>query len=144
VSIEAAGEKKRSKRMPAACPFSGRPVELREVEPILPPLLHLGDAPAVELRTITWEEVRSHRAEGDLWVVFGGQVYDVSAFATHHPGGLAVMLNGAGRDMTTAFEKAGHSDLTRTFALNYRIGRIESGPPPKWTRPESLVYAQTH
>ena len=143
VSIEKAGEKKRSPRMPAACPFSGRAAELREVEPVLPPLHVRDEVPAVELRTITWEEVNTHRSEGNLWVVFGGQVYDVSSFAKNHPGGMKVLLNGAGRDMTTAFEKAGHSDLTRMFTLNYRIGRIESGPPPKWTRPEPQAYAQT-
>lgn len=146
VSIEKAGEKKRSPRMPAACPFSGRTIEERNVEPITPPLLHASHAPDVELRTVTWEEVNGHRREGDLWVVFGGQVYDVSAFARNHPGGLTVLLNGAGRDMTKAFDKAGHSDLTRTFTLNYRIGRIEPGPPPAWKRPESAPYAdlQTH
>lgn len=146
VDIEAAGEKKRSARMPAACPFSGRTMEERNVEPITPPLLHASHAPDVELRMVTWEEVNGHRREGDLWVVFGGQVYDVSAFARNHPGGLKVLLNGAGRDMTKAFENAGHSDLTRTFALNYRIGRIEPGPPPAWKRPEAAPYAdlQTH
>jgi len=144
VTIEKAGEKKRSARMPAACPFSGRPVELRDVEAVLPPLHVRDEIPAVELRTVAWEEVNRHRSEGDLWVVFGGHVFDVSSFAKNHPGGLPVLLNGAGRDMTTAFEKAGHSDMTRMFTLNYRIGRIESGPAPKWTRPESLVHAQTH
>ena len=52
VSVEKAGEKKRSPRMPAACPFSGRAIEERDVEPITPPLLHPSHAPDVELRTV--------------------------------------------------------------------------------------------
>lgn len=129
VDIDDAGERKRSERMPSPCPFAS-PALRDRLEPKLPPFRHVREAPEVELRTITWDEVRRHRAKTDLWVVFGGHVYDVTPFAGNHPGGLAILLNGPARDMTTAFEKAGHSDLTKIFMLNFRIGRIESSNPP--------------
>jgi len=130
VHIEEAGEKQRSARMPSACPFSakGRPDAVAHPENQRP-LLHAGEAPGVELHTIGWDEVRRHRTQDDLWVVFGGHVYDVSAFAKNHPGGLQVLLNGAGKDMTRAFDKANHSDMTKVFTLNFRIGRIDPALP---------------
>ena len=102
VSVEELGPKERSERLPQACPFTGQ-----ELGPL-----------------ITWEEVRKHDQPDDLWVVFGGHVYDVSSFAKHHPGGLSVLLNGLGKDFTEAFEAAGHSEVTRIFTRNFRIGRI--------------------
>ena len=122
--------------MPRACPFhlKSPPVQVDPENQL--PLMHFNDAPKLELKVFTWEEVRRHNKENDVWVVFNGEVYDVSSFATNHPGGMKVLVNGAGRDMTKAFEKAGHTDLTKIFALNFRIGRIESGPPPAWKRPE--------
>jgi cytochrome b involved in lipid metabolism len=75
---------------------------------------------------LTWAEVKRHNTVDDLWVVFCGHVYDVSSFAKNHPGGLKVLLNHAGRDATKAFEKAKHNDLSQVFALNFRIGKIES------------------
>lgn len=130
--VESIGEKERSERMPSACPFraSGAPRPNRGYPENQRPLLAVESAAETELDTLTWEEVGKHTSEDDLWLVWGGHVYDVSSFARHHPGTLKVLLNGAGRDMTRAFEKAKHTELTKVFALNYRIGKIEDGPPP--------------
>jgi cytochrome b involved in lipid metabolism len=97
----------------------------------------------VELGTLTWEEVLKHRSEDDLWLVWGGHVYDVSSFARQHPGTLKVLLNGNGRDMSKAFEKAKHTALTKVFALNYRIGRIEDKEPPARVRRGALAQSAT-
>lgn len=103
VDVEALGPKARSERLPAtACPFSG----------------------AESLPSFSWEEVSKHDRADDLWLVFGGHVYDVSSFAKNHPGGLEVLLEGSGQDLTLAFEKAGHGQLTRVFTQNFRIGTI--------------------
>ena len=91
--------------------------------------MNVGDAAETDLGTIGWDEVRRHVTENDLWVVFNGGVYDVSSFAKNHPGGLPILLKGAGRDMTRAFENANHSELTKVFTLNFRIGKIESSRP---------------
>ena len=39
-------------------------------------------------------------------------------------------MDGVGKDMTLAFEKANHTDLTRVFALNFRIAKIEQVVSP--------------
>jgi len=141
VDIQVAGVKARSPRMPRACPFHAKtpPVHIDPENQL--PLMDFNDAPKLELKEFTWEEVRQHNKPDDVWVVFNGEVYDVSSFAKNHPGGLKVLVNGAGRDMTKAFEKAGHSHLTKIFALNFRIGRIEPAPAPHWTRPEPAASA---
>jgi predicted heme/steroid binding protein len=146
VDIEESGEKLRSTKLPSACPFSGKALSGKSVtaEGHLLPLMSAKDAPPTELPTIGWAEVRRHNTEDDLWIVFGGYVYDVTSFAKNHPGGLKILLNGAGKDLTAAFEKANHSELTKVFTLNFRIGKIEpelplSPGPPRATAVEARV-----
>ncbi len=59
--------------------------------------------------SISAEEVRKHSVPGDLWVVVDGMVYDLSAFAPEHPGGLDILLQYAGRDATAAYNEV-HSE----------------------------------
>jgi hypothetical protein len=134
VEIETAGVKARSPRMPTACPFHmTKPAASIDPENQRPLLKHT-DAPERHLRVFTWDEVRRHDHVDDLWVVFGGHVYDLTPFAKNHPGGLEILLNGSGRDMTDEFEDAGHSELTKVFALNFRIGTIEDAAPVSYRR----------
>lgn len=99
------------------CPFSGQQ---------LPPPLPAENQPPAKTAPVllTWDEVSRHTNASDLWVVIGGDVYDLSAFAKSHPGGLKVLTAGAGRDMTEPFEHAGHSPETRIFMRNFRVGRL--------------------
>jgi cytochrome b involved in lipid metabolism len=130
--VEAIGEKERSERMPSVCPFAAAPSPRpnKGYPENQRPLLDASAAENMELATLTWDEVAKHSTEEDLWLVWGGHVYDLSAFAKNHPGGLKILLGGVGRDMTKPFEKAKHTDLTKVFALNFRIGKIESRDPP--------------
>jgi predicted heme/steroid binding protein len=125
-TLEAAGEKARSERMPAVCPFSGKSLANHGYPEGQRPLQRVEDAAPTELPVLSWTEVKHHNTIDDLWVVFGGHVYDLSSFARNHPGGMKVLLNHAGRDASKAFEKAKHTDLTKVFSLNFRIGKIES------------------
>jgi hypothetical protein len=127
VDITGAGEKQRSPRLPSGCPFAFKALPESTHPKDQLPLMHVKDAPpAPELKIFSWDEVKKHNTPDDLWVVFGGYVYDLSSFAQNHPGGVDVLVRGSGKDMTRAYEKAKHSDLTRVFALNFRIGRIEA------------------
>ena len=72
---------------------------------------------------ISWTEIAKHRTRESLWVVLGGYVYDLTAFAALHPGGLERLLEVAGRDASDAFAAAPHSAATQVFKLNFRIGR---------------------
>ncbi len=48
------------------------------------------------LPVYTATEVAKHNKDGDLWLMIGGKVYDVSKFGDEHPGGLDILLESAG------------------------------------------------
>ncbi|GAA5915859.1 hypothetical protein JCM5296_000200 [Sporobolomyces johnsonii] len=54
---------------------------------------------ATSLRPITAAEVAQHRTREDCWQVYGGKVYNVGPFLRYHPGGVAEMMRGAGKDV---------------------------------------------
>jgi len=86
------------------------------------------DLPAV--REITLEEIAGHSTPGDCWTVIGGKVYDLSDYASGHPGGAAVD-QGCGQDATELFETrpmgsgTPHSDKARSFLPKYEIGAFK-------------------
>ncbi|KDN36878.1 hypothetical protein K437DRAFT_259987 [Tilletiaria anomala UBC 951] len=54
---------------------------------------------------ISMDEVAKHSTpEQGLWVVIGGNVYDVTDFIDKHPGGRNVILKNAGKDVTAIYE----------------------------------------
>ncbi|KAJ7773186.1 acyl-CoA dehydrogenase [Mycena metata] len=56
-------------------------------------------------KQFTAEEVNKHNKPGDLWVIIDSKVYDLSKFASMHPGGVSVLLDEdvAGQDATDVF-----------------------------------------
>ncbi|KAG5193129.1 cytochrome b5-like heme/steroid binding domain-containing protein [Tribonema minus] len=57
------------------------------------------------MRTITKAEVRQHRSEHDAWSIYEGRVYNITPFLHYHPGGVEMLMRGAGVDMTGLFNK---------------------------------------
>ncbi|BGO90255.1 RHTO0S03e04896g1_1 [Rhodotorula toruloides] len=55
-------------------------------------------------RSLTAAEVAKHNSKGDLWVVIDSQVWDISDFAEIHPGGIKVLEQNAGKDVTKLFK----------------------------------------
>jgi len=53
--------------------------------------------------TFSLADVAAHSTKGDAWVVVDGNVYDVSKFASMHPGGTELLLEYAGKDCTEDF-----------------------------------------
>eukprot|EP00171_Calliarthron_tuberculosum_P015063 IDg15063t1 len=49
---------------------------------------------------ITIEEVASHKSRTDAWMIIDGTVYDVTPYLEYHPGGIPIMMSGAGKDAT--------------------------------------------
>lgn len=49
----------------------------------------------------TLEEVSRHNSEKDIWMVINGIIYDVTQYASYHPGGLEKIMMGAGKDATS-------------------------------------------
>ena len=52
---------------------------------------------------ISWDALRLHVKEGDVWIAINGRAYNVSNWAKSHPGGELVLMHTAGKDATSAF-----------------------------------------
>ncbi|GJC93755.1 cytochrome b2 [Colletotrichum higginsianum] len=59
-------------------------------------------------------EVSRHNRLDDLWLVIDGRVYDFSAFVREHPGGIAVILQCAGKDATDVYSEVHGPNLVRS------------------------------
>ncbi|KIO34369.1 hypothetical protein M407DRAFT_218567 [Tulasnella calospora MUT 4182] len=88
--------------------------------------------PTKQLKTISREEVAKHNKPGDLWVIIDAKVYDLSRFASLHPGGLAVLLdeNVAGQDATDVFYQLHrHEVLLKPGYARLQVGVVEGEEP---------------
>ena len=43
-------------------------------------------------KKVSFAEVAKHSKEGDVWIVVGGKVFDITEFAPEHPGGAEGMF----------------------------------------------------
>ena len=79
--------------------------------------------------TYSLEDIATHGIEEDCWVAINGKVYDLSHFASVHPGGDSV-IEGCGKDATVLFETrptgsgTPHSENARKTLDEYFIGTL--------------------
>mmetsp|Transcript_12875 Transcript_12875/g.23942 ORF Transcript_12875/g.23942 Transcript_12875/m.23942 type:complete len:316 (-) Transcript_12875:21-968(-) len=71
------------------------------------------------------EDVASHNSESDAWVTYNGKVLDVSVFIRTHPGGAQVITDLLGKDITKAYDDAGHDSSTISLIDELTIGTLE-------------------
>ena len=78
-----------------------------------------------EVAGITLAEVATHNTVNDCWVAVDGKVYDLTEFASQHPGGQGKIAEICGTDGTSAFkgEHGGESTPINTLS-NYEIGLL--------------------
>ena len=71
------------------------------------------------------EELKLHNKEDDIWVLYKGNIYDLSKFYRNHPGGPDVVEeNSGGKDATKIFDDAGHNKTHRKQMEGYLIGEL--------------------
>ena len=77
--------------------------------------------------TFTAAEVAEHATPHDCWVIVHGGVYDVSSFLTSHPGGVSALSKAgrAGCDVSSHFERIGHSAKAREVLKTLRVGSLD-------------------
>jgi acyl-lipid Delta6-acetylenase / acyl-lipid (9-3)-desaturase len=56
-------------------------------------------------KEFTLEEITKHKTADDLWLAIDGVVYDTTAFAPKHPGGVKILTSLGGTDCTDAFRQ---------------------------------------
>jgi len=57
-------------------------------------------------RGIPMSEVAMHASEDDAWTVFRGRVFNITPYLHFHPGGVDILMEGAGKDCTALFDKS--------------------------------------
>ncbi|KAI5475171.1 mitochondrial chaperone BCS1 [Pseudohyphozyma bogoriensis] len=53
---------------------------------------------------LTGDEVAAHNTPEDLWMIIDGHAYDLSDFASEHPGGAKILYKYAGKDATEEYD----------------------------------------
>lgn len=48
-------------------------------------------------RPVSLRELRAHRSKESAWMSINGRVFDVTPYIEYHPGGVEMMLMGAGK-----------------------------------------------
>ncbi|TDG48127.1 hypothetical protein AWZ03_005544 [Drosophila navojoa] len=66
-----------------------------------------------------------------VWIIYKGNVYDVTSFVERHPGGDELILEVAGKDATKAFNSAGHSSDAVQQLKEFKIGEVAIDAQPK-------------
>ena len=72
----------------------------------------------------TAEEVAERNSRTKLLVVIRGLVYDLTKFASVHPGGLRALQKYGGGDATTVFEEVHTRATLRAYGATLVVGRL--------------------
>ena len=71
------------------------------------------------------EEVAKHNTEDDAWLVIDGAVYNISSFASMHPGGEQILIDSAGQDVTDDFWGLHREEVLNKFHDKLCVGYID-------------------
>jgi linoleoyl-CoA desaturase len=66
-----------------------------------------------QLPTLSYHDVCAHDTEKSAFVVYSGQVYDITRFLSFHPGGKSILLPNLGTDITDTFDSFHDSYVSR-------------------------------
>ena len=83
---------------------------------------------AIGFNTYSIEEVKKHTSKKSLWTHFRGDVYDITKYIKHHPGGYMILRAG-GKNLEEVWKKTGYSwHLKNTNTMNelkkLKIGKL--------------------
>jgi len=73
------------------------------------------------------DQVPQHNQKSDCWVIYNGNVYNITGYFGNHPAGDAIIAIFCGRDMTQAFNTMdkippkSHSQKAHQLLETYRI-----------------------
>ncbi|CAG9580841.1 unnamed protein product [Danaus chrysippus] len=85
---------------------------------------YTADRAADMTRHFTREEVSRRRERQDAAIIIDNVVYDVTDFLEHHPGGVEVLLDNAGKDASKCFADVGHSEDAKLWRAQYKVGEV--------------------
>ncbi|MEI6580644.1 MAG: cytochrome b5-like heme/steroid binding domain-containing protein [bacterium] len=75
------------------------------------------------------KEIAKHNTNANCWIIVNSKVYDISNYASAHPGGTRSILDYCGKEATVAFDTKGgkgnsHSTSANNLLAQYYIGNL--------------------
>jgi len=70
-------------------------------------------------------DVQKHNKKEDCWVVINGQVCDLTKFMNEHPGGVAPIMQHAGKDASAEWNSIHSKGVIQRVAPQTVIGFVE-------------------
>lgn len=82
--------------------------------------------PTPKPEAYTMANVRAHASATSCWTVINGNVYDLTAWISRHPGGKSAITGLCGRDGTASFESEHEGDAKAESRLaGFLLGPLE-------------------
>lgn len=81
------------------------------------------------LPTVSWSELAKHNNTKDAWIAIKGRVYDVTEFASSHPGG-DMIFTAAGADATDVFAAFHSSTSAAKLLPPLCVGQVDYPTSP--------------
>ena len=86
-------------------------------------------SPTVTDTKLTPAEITKHNTTSDCWIIVNSKVYNISGYASSHPGGTRNIANYCGKESTNAFDTKGgngnpHSTSANNMLDQYFVGNL--------------------
>ena len=83
--------------------------------------------PTSNVRVLNAQEVAKHNTNADCWMLINNKVYNLSDYASAHPGGTRAVTNYCGKEATQMYDTKGgngnaHSGYAHSLLDQYYIG----------------------
>lgn len=74
------------------------------------------------MQDYTKDDVAKHNSPDDAWTIFEGKVYDVTKYASYHPGGTDTIMMVAGKDSTALVYQYHHWVNVKYLLEKFQVG----------------------
>jgi cytochrome b involved in lipid metabolism len=94
---------------------------------INPSVVKINNATVASNTKLNIAEVAKHNQTSDCYMVINNKVYNLSDYASSHPGGTRMIQNYCGKEATQAFDtkggrRSGHSSYANKLLNTYYVG----------------------
>jgi cytochrome b involved in lipid metabolism len=80
------------------------------------------------LHYYTRSEIQLHNTEASAWIVAGDNIYDVTDYVEHHPGGKCSLMKKIGGGVDCTKDLMFHSKSGQDHWKRYLVGKITKSP----------------
>lgn len=72
-------------------------------------------------KSFSFDDIKSHNKENDLYIVVDNGVYDLTGFINDHPGGKKILVRNAGKDASKQFWKYHNAAILKKVQNQYHV-----------------------